>query len=572
VNQLRLFSDRELTRVVVLDRDRAAFEVVRRRLRRAAPTECSVRYTSSVADLATIVDDDGVDVVILVVDADEPTALDQLSRMRSAHLDLPVVVLHRGSDPTTGLQAVVTGAQDVLAFEDAQGARLHRTAWQAIARKQTEDRALASAYADSVTGLGTRRWVLDRLERSIEHAHDANGEWQVALLFLDLDRFKLVNDTLGHGAGDELLRLVADRLRAVVRTEDPVARFGGDEFVIVVEGHQIEGLAHRIALRALAAFAQPFPIDAQPFSVFASIGLALLAPGEGLDSFLERADVALYRAKRRGRNRIVAYDDDLRDWATTQQGLSDEVTAAVRDRAFALDLGAVWDLRSGERVGVIATARWLGEEEERESFVAIAERNGLGPDLGRILVDRVLDLAVNEEFAHGGRDRWWVELPVGLLSQQQFPSWLADRCHHHGVEPSSLVLAAAEVELAETELVGPAIERLSEMGVALAMRGFGEGSSSLTLFAAAQVDEVHLSTYLCQGAATDGPRLAIIGGLARIADAVGQHVIASGPLTAADIAAVGAAGCHFAVARLGDGIDVVDLAGDIAADTLAAVR
>ena len=574
VRQLPLFSDRATTKVVVLDDNLERIADIRRRLRRAAPTECSVSYVRTVDDLVGLERDELVDVVILVVDADHPTALDQLSRIRSAQLDLPIVVLHRGSDPAVGLQAVVTGAHDVLAYEDANGAQLQRTVWAAIARKQAEAVTLASANADPVTGLRSRHWMLQRLDRSVEHAREARGEWQVAVLFLDLDRFKLVNDTLGHAAGDDLLRIVADRLRAAVRAEDPVARFGGDEFVIVVEGHHIEGLAHRIALRALAAFAEPFPIEGQPFSLFASIGLAILAVDEDVETFMDRADIALYRAKRRGRNRIVAYDDDLRHWATTQQGLSEEVTAAVRDATFSLELSAVWDLRVHQRVGAIATARWSGEEPERESLVALAERNGLGPDLGRALVDRVLDLAANHVFAHGVAARWWIEMPIGLLSQPAFCDWLSERCRHHGVDAATIVLAAAEEELDDFDLVGPTLERLGDLGATVALRGFGNGRSSLTLFAAAQIDEVHLASDACRGSATDPARLTIIESLVRIAEAVGQHVVASGPLDPVDIAAVGRVGCHFAVARLSEPLDQVDLrsSSGIAEDVTPAVR
>lgn len=550
MNQLRLFAQQQAIGVVVLDVDQSTFDTVRRRLRRAAPKEYVVRYASTVNELAGLVESGDADIAVLGIDADDPGQLDRLGRIRTAHIDVPVVVLHHGTDPDLGFEAVVTGAQDVLALEDANGARLHRMLWSAIARKRVEREALASAFADPVTGLGTRHWMMRRLDDAVTHAEESNGEWEAALLFLDLDRFKLVNDTLGHAAGDELLRLVAGRLRAVVRPQDPIARFGGDEFVILIEGHRIEGLAHRIALRALAAFAEPFTVEGQPFSIFASIGLAILQHGEDVNSFVDRSDVALYRAKRRGRNRIVAYDDDLAEWASSEQDLADEVAATVRDDSFALDLHAVWDLRLARRVGFEAAARWAEDPERREPLESLAERNGLGPDLGRALIERTLGLAASDEMERGVGARWWIQVPAGLLPQPTFVEWLSERCHLYGVDPSALVVSVGEGELADPDLVTASIEQLGDLGVTVAMRGFGVGASSLTRFASADIDEVHVSPELCRGAAHTPARLAVIEALARLANAVGQHLVASGPLDADDVAAVRSVGCHFAIVEV----------------------
>ena len=565
MNQLRLFAQQEAIGVVVLDADRSTFDTVRRRLRRAAPKEYSVRYASTVNELAALVDAGDADIAVLGIDADDPGQLDRLGRIRTAHIDVPVVVLHHGTDPALGFQAVVTGAQDVLALEDANGARLHRLLWAAIARKRAEQAALASAFADPVTGLGTRHWMMRRLADAVSHAEESNGEWEAALLFLDLDRFKLVNDTLGHAAGDELLRLVAGRLRAVVRTQDPIARFGGDEFVILVEGHRIEGLTHRIALRALAAFAEPFTVEGQPFSIFASMGLALLQRGEDVDSFVDRADVALYRAKRRGRNRIVAYDDDLAEWASSEQDLADEVAATVRDDSFALELHAVWDLRLDRRVGFDVSGRWAEDHERREPLESLAERNGLGPDLGRALIERTLGLAASDELERGVGTRWWIQVPAGLLPQPTFVGWLTARCQHYGVDPSALVVSVGEGELADPDLVTAPIQQLADQGVTVAMRGFGVGTSSLTRFASADIDEVHLSAELCRGAAGTPARLAVIESLARLANAVGQHLVAGGPLEPDDVAAVGSVGCHFAIVEIDQRAAAIDLTNGVEA-------
>jgi len=552
MKQLRLFAERELIEVLVVDDNDQSFDTIRRRLRRAAPKEYRIRRASTTADALRHIAADAVDVIVLGVRAEDLGGLDRLGGLRAAAIDQPIVIVHHGQNPDAELDAVITGAQDVMSINEATGARLHRALWGAIARKQVETEALATAYSDPVTGLGSRTWMLRRLDRSVSHAEETVGEWQVAVLFLDLDRFKIVNDTLGHAAGDELLRMVAGRLRTVVRNEDPIARFGGDEFVIVIEGHRIDGLAHRIALRALGAFADPFVVEGQPFSVFASIGLALRQPGESPEVVLNHADSALYRAKERGRNRIVAYDDALRAWASSQQDENEAVTAAVRDGALRLESRPLVDLRLRRVVGHYVSPGWdapvsAAAIESAESVVDIAVRCGVGPDLARWLVTASLEAAAEESLEVERPGRWWLELPTGMLSQFGTAAWIQEECANAGVDPSRLVLVANEVELSDAELVVGVIEDLSELGVSVAMRGFGVGVSSLTLFASAHIDEVHLADGLVKGLATEPTRQALLDGVVRVADSVGQHVVAAGPMSFEDLVAIAEMGCHFAV-------------------------
>jgi len=546
MRQLRLFAERETCEVVVIDQNSLVFERVRRRVRRAAPREYRFRHATDLEAAFELIAAGEVDVVVLVVVTDDPSGLTRLNRLRSADVALPVVVIHHGTDPDAALDAVVTGAQDVLSMHDATGLRLHNAFMAAVARKRAELQALAEVHADPVTGLATRRWMLEALARAIAHG-DERREWQVGLLFIDLDRFKLVNDTLGHAAGDELLRTVADRLKAVVRTEDRVARYGGDEFVILVEGHKIADLAHRIALRCLAAFSDPFVIEGQPFAVHASIGLAIRSPGEPAETLMHHADSALYRAKRRGRNRVVLFDDDLRDWASNQADMAEAVTAAIRSGAMDAIVDHVWDLRTDRRIGHRLDVTWGGAATADVNLRELAAAHGLALDLGRWMLERALVGAAEDALSGATGLRWWVDLPVGLLSVRSTATWLADRCRHHGVDPSVLVCSVVERELADIGPALPQIEALAELGVSVGLRGFGVGVSSLHLFSSAEVDEVRLSGELCRGVATNSARFAMVAGLARIADAVGQQLVAGGPLSREDLDAVRAAGCHLAV-------------------------
>jgi len=569
--QLRLFGDREPIGVLVVDDDPKVGDIVRRRLRRAQKVNYRVSSVDNAAAMTTVLATGGIDVVLLGVRAENLLGLDRLRRLRMEPTAPAVVVLHHGGEFEGALDAVVTGAQDVLPLSEATSARLDRVIRSAIARKRSEAEILASAMRDPVTGLGSRAWLLQALEVAVDHAATCADGWQVAVLFCDLDRFKIVNDTLGHAKGDELLRFVADRLRRVVRSDDPVARFGGDEFVILLEGHHIEGLAHRIALRALAALSEPFVLDGHEVAVYTSIGLAMHHAGESAVELLEHADVALYRAKRRGRNRVVAFDDELREWSDHQQGLAESLIDDLRGGRLTMQQSTLWDLPARRRVGKVVWPEW-GELSSTEALVDVAARNGLGPDLGRWLVETAIaDVAgaATEQVTDPpdgsfvAAQRLVVSVPRGVVSQQAFVEWVATVLARHGVEPTQLVIAIDELELADADLVRPVLAGLDELGIGVALSGFGSGSGSLKLFGSDLVDEVHLSADLIDGMSEDLPRRAVVESLVRIADAIGQRVVAVEPSTLEDVDVLAAIGCHGVVTDLD--LDASRAAGSAAA-------
>ncbi len=552
MDQLHLFADRGTLRVAVVEGDdHRAHAVMRRLARRHRPYEVTRVCPQDVINGA--IDAAAIDAVLLGVDGTAPSMAPLRWLTRNAPATAVVALTH-DHDLDKDLEVVVTGAQDVLPFHDATAARLDRAIRAAVTRKRLETAALNTALTDPVTGMASRAWMLQRLELAVAHAATCAEGWQVAVLFCDLDRFKVVNDSLGHAKGDELLRLVAERLRSVVRAEDPVARFGGDEFVILLEGHRVEGLAHRIGLRALAALAAPFEIDGHRISVLASVGLALHRPGEDAAQLLDNADLALFQAKRCGRNRIEAFDDELRSWSDRQRLLGRRLRDDLSTGRIDTVRTSVWNLASSAEVGSVIAASW--RHDHPDSLVELATRHGLAPELGRWIVTEALRVA-----SSSATSRVVVEMPPGLVAQPAFVEWLAERLAETTVDPSRLVLALSEAELADVELIAESLDGLDRLGVSVALAGFGSGSSSLALFSSLRVDEVMLAPQLVAGIATDAPRRAVVEGLLRIAAAIGQRVVATGPESIADVVALAELGCADIVTNLD--VSAVPPAGDL---------
>lgn len=405
---------------------------------------------------------------------------------------------------------------------------------------------------DPVTGLGTRRWLMRWLEGALDRAQRRAATEQVAVLFVDLDRFKLVNDTFGHQRGDQLLGAVARRLVRAVRPDDAVARLGGDEFVIVLAGRGVSRQASSVAARVLRSLGEPFHVVGQEISVLASIGIALGGAGDTVADLLDRADVALYRAKDVGRNRAVTFDDDLRRTSARRARLGAGLDAALAHGTLSVHRTRLVDLDTCEVVGHTCAPVWgAGNRSLVERFggdrasdvVSVAIEHNRGPELGRWLVSRVVREAAASSGVLAGT-RHAVELPRGLGAQPRFAEWLLASLAAHGVEPTTLALWLGEREFHEGELIEPTLAQLADAGLSIGLSGFGGSSSSLTLFQSRFVDEVRLTPARTRLISADRDARAWVSGLVAIAGAVGQRVVAAGVSRSEDLEVLAELGCH----------------------------
>jgi diguanylate cyclase (GGDEF)-like protein len=398
------------------------------------------------------------------------------------------------------------------------------------------------AADDALTGLANRALFLDRL-RSLTGAGAS-----LAVLFLDLDDFKLVNDGWGHETGDRLLCEVADRLRHAVRPGDLVARLGGDEFTVLCEGVCGEPEALAIAERLREALADPFEIAGQRRYVRASIGcrVATGSTVEAAEALLRDADVAMYQAKDKGRNRIELYSEETRRRIVRRLEIEQELRAALETGGLAVHYQPVVDLLTGRVVGVEALARWthprLGEISPAE-FIAVAEETGLIGPLGSFVLGETCGRLAAWR-SHGLELTATVNVSAHQLGDPGFADDVARHIGSAGLAPSSICL-----ELTESALMGAgaeprrALAALKGLGVYVAIDDFGTGYSSLASLKRLPVEVVKVDRSFVDGLGTDSEDSAIVAAILSLAHAMGLHVIAEGIETRLQAAELVALGC-----------------------------
>jgi diguanylate cyclase (GGDEF)-like protein/PAS domain S-box-containing protein len=414
-------------------------------------------------------------------------------------------------------------------------------------RKALEEKLTHQAFHDSLTNLPNRaafRVVLD-------HAMQGGEERRIAVLFLDLDDFKTVNDTLGHEAGDQVLAAVGKRIEATLRPGDTVARLGGDEFAVLLKDMEDETIAARVADRITRQLSTPFAIDGKEIFIHASIGMAGLVSGEeAAEDLLKNADVAMYIAKARGKARYVEYEQSLHQAAIDRMELEREMQDALVRHEFVLHYQPVVMLESGSVHSVEALVRWnhprLGLLYPAD-FIALAEQTGMIVELGRWVL---------QQATHDVR-RWQVRYPstppmmvsVNVSGHQlQGAGILADvaaAVDGAGLDPKTLILELTEsVLMEETVGIAQTLQELRSRGVSLALDDFGTGYSSLGHLREFAVDILKLDQSFVGGIGhglTDGAILRAVIGLG---NTLGLLTIGEGIERPEQLAALNAMGCH----------------------------
>ena len=432
-----------------------------------------------------------------------------------------------------GLLALCSASGPVSPAHDTLAESAARVGGLAVDHVLVQHRLAHQAAHDTLTDLPNRAVFLDRLARAL-HGTERGGT-QVLVLFLDLDRFKVVNDSLGHRAGDALLCEVAGRLRAAVRPGDTVARFGGDEFTMLCEGIVDEAHALRLVQRVQAALEPPFALGADELFVSSSIGIAL---GQGAqhapETLVEDADAAMYRAKERGGNSFELFDGAMRDRAVHRLATQSALYRAIEREEFRVVYQPTVRLATGDVEGVEALVRWDRPEHgtvQPGDFVPLAEETGLIVPIGAFVLEQACRQARRWQDASpgGAVPSISVNLSARQLTDPGLVGLVEGALARHGVAPATIALEITEsVLMSDVAASTLVLSALKGLGVRLYVDDFGTGYSSLTYLQRFPMDGVKVDQSFVAGLGSEPGAAAIVGGVIGLAHGLGLVAVAEG--------------------------------------------
>jgi diguanylate cyclase (GGDEF)-like protein/PAS domain S-box-containing protein len=417
---------------------------------------------------------------------------------------------------------MVEGRRDHVVLEAAlslRGGEVLVCVRDVTERDRLRQRLHFLAYHDPLTGLANRSRVLSRISSMVSHSEPC------AVLFLDLDRFKQVNDNSGHSVGDQVLQQVAARLRGLVRDGDLIGRLGGDEFVAVL------GVGRRAAEAAAGRLCEqlavPFEVDGRQYQLGASVGIALASAGLLPEDLLRRADLAMYAAKR-GRSSWVVYQADLAKAALAQANTDVAVSRALRDKTMDIHLQPLVDLATGRVVTVEALLRWLDDDGTVRAPVEMldfARRSGRMAEVTSWVLQRSIDVLT----ASASSVSLAVNMPPELLLADALPGHLITLLELRGVSPTRLELEVTEDQLLEqAESSSTSLQRLRDLGMTVMIDDFGTGFSSLGYLVDLPIDGLKIDRRFTTALPHSEPARSIVGGLVAIATRLNLRVVAEG--------------------------------------------
>jgi diguanylate cyclase (GGDEF)-like protein/PAS domain S-box-containing protein len=410
----------------------------------------------------------------------------------------------------------------------------------AFERRLTEDDIRHRALHDPLTGLPNRTLFMDRLGHALAHLRRRASS--AAILFLDLDRFKLVNESLGHEVGDDLLAAAAPRLKQMLRASDTVARFGADEFAILLEDISGEQDAVEMSQRLAAVFTRPFVLQGNEHFVTTSIGISLASGGERPEDLVRDAEAAMHRAKERGRARYELFDEALRGRAISRLRVENDLRRALERDELTLDYQPIVTMADRSIVGVEALVRWDHPERGRIpplDFIPIAEENGLIEPIGRWVLERACHQAA---YWYATRpDAPPVSVAVNLSAVQfehdQLVETVRRALQGSGLDPSLLHLEITEsVLMGAAEEISDTLAALKKLGVRLVLDDFGTGYSSLGYLTRLPIDVLKIDRSFVGGLVTDERDATIAGAIIVMSHALSLDVVGEGAETEEQVA------------------------------------
>lgn len=517
--------------VLIVAEDGEEVERLTRWLRDGISSSAPITVADSLAAAVAHVTSDAVRPALVLLDVRLPDCegLRAVVRLTELGLEAPIVVIGDSSDEAVAVQAVQAGAQDYLVREQLDERRLLRTIRQALGRKDSQLKLTRGALYDHMTGAANRVLFERRTEQAVLAGH-AHGK-RFALMFMDLDRFKPINDEYGHDVGDALLAAFAMRLSDCLQAGDLLARLGGDEFAILAPQIETRADAQVLAATLREALAAPFEIGSYTISITASVGIALF-PEDGTNEkeLLRSADVSMYQAK--GHRRRSARDESRNNLDGERRRIVQSLRPALERGEFLLHFQPIVDLRLREPVAVETFLRWQladGHVLLPSAFLRVLDETGMIIPVGRWVLKEACREAARFRAVTGRNLRLSINCTATQVADRNFVRDLTAALDHRHSEPESLEIELAETTLAvRSEAVGESLRQLRELGVGLCMDDFGSGTSSLTELRRAGLRSLKVDRSLIQELRSSQESRATVHAIVALGRGLGVRVVAEG--------------------------------------------
>ncbi len=541
--------EHEVREVLLVEDNLIDAQLLRRLLRRVTGAYYRITHVRTLDDAVLSAEDLAPDVILADLNLPDSRGTQTVASLQTCYPDVPLVIVSSWEDEAVSLRSVKAGAQDYLVKGHIDATNLHRVIRYAVERKRTELELVRLAHYDQLTSLPNRTLLRERVNHALARA--ARAGTGVAALVLDMDRFKEINDMLGHELGDKLLIEAGKRIRASVREQDTVARLGGDEFAVVLEGVGEAREIVTVLQRIMESIGSLTEIEDHRVKTSVSVGIAMYPEnGTDLSALLRAADLAMYQAKSLGRGRYQFFADAMQQEAQSRHALEWALRRAVEREEFRLYYQPQLCLRTGAVIGVEALLRWVSPTRglcTPQHFIGGLEEFGLIDEVG----EWVLQTACEQVRRWHAMDLEPLRIGVNVSARQLEDPMLLDKVRGALAE-TKLPPELLELELTESSLMsdpaeaGALLREIRKIGVRIAIDDFGTGYSSLTYLHDFPLNALKIDKRFVRGVESNDRGAPISDMIIGLGKSLGLETIAEGVETESQLAYLRQQGCDIA--------------------------